>query len=108
MFKVGEICGHKMQVLCYQQPDRKLCNKKCPLPLPCGHKCQNNCNQPCTTKCQVLVTNELKAPCGHQFKTPCSYQNKNLSKYIKQTSLLYLNFKRDYFFQTIDMMWLKF
>ncbi|RZC41405.1 NFX1-type zinc finger-containing protein 1, partial [Asbolus verrucosus] len=72
--KMNPICGHFVKVKCNEQPDRKYCNKKCPLKLPCGHLCLAKCNEPCTTNCRVVVEcSGVIAECGHIVtRTECN------------------------------------
>ncbi|KAJ3662954.1 hypothetical protein Zmor_007268 [Zophobas morio] len=65
--KINSICGHPIKVKCCEEPDRALCNKKCPLKLPCGHNCTKKCNEPCTTRCREIVDCKIQAPCGHSL-----------------------------------------
>jgi hypothetical protein len=89
--KVNSICGHTIKVKCCETPDRKLCNKKCPLLLPCGHPCTKKCNEPCTTNCEVMVECTIGAPCGHIVtRIKCSLQNSNFPN-DKQVLLQFCN-----------------
>ncbi|XP_044269806.1 NFX1-type zinc finger-containing protein 1-like isoform X2 [Tribolium madens] len=64
--KIHPVCNHPVKVKCCEKPDRKYCNKDCPLILPCGHPCTKKCNEPCTTACSVLVDcSGIQAECGH-------------------------------------------
>ncbi|EFA00122.1 NFX1-type zinc finger-containing protein 1 [Tribolium castaneum] len=64
--KIHPICNHPVKMKCCEKPDRKYCNKNCPLTLPCGHPCTKKCNEPCTPACGVLVDcSGTEAECGH-------------------------------------------
>ncbi|KAF5286003.1 hypothetical protein FQR65_LT13000 [Abscondita terminalis] len=64
-------CKHIIEIECSRPPTTALCAKKCPLLLPCGHKCQNFCKEDCTIFCKVLVDHDIVADCGHVFKITC-------------------------------------
>jgi hypothetical protein len=68
--KINPICKHPINVKCSEPADRKLCNKNCPLKLPCGHSCTKKCKEPCTAVCTVLVDcSGVVAQCGHVVTT---------------------------------------
>lgn len=55
------------------EADRKLCNKKCPRIMECGHVCGQICKYDCNPKkCKEIVKTDIPSPCGHILKeVPC-------------------------------------
>ncbi|KAF2902959.1 hypothetical protein ILUMI_03228 [Ignelater luminosus] len=79
--KLHPQCGHVIPTKCCEQPNRKYCNKRCPLKLPCGHNCKNKCNEPCTVECKELVDHTKDVACRHKFKISCYLLNQDLLSY---------------------------
>ncbi|CAG9821989.1 unnamed protein product [Phaedon cochleariae] len=67
-------CKHKIKIACFQEPDRKYCEKKCPRLLSCGHPCRNTCKEVCTEDCKVTVECAIPSPCGHTIKEIVCYR----------------------------------
>ncbi|CAG9824500.1 unnamed protein product [Phaedon cochleariae] len=58
-------CKHNIEIACFQEPDRKYCEKKCQRLLSCGHPCRYTCKEVCTKDCKVTVDCSITSPCGH-------------------------------------------
>ena len=54
-------CPHFVcKKLCFEPCDRPRCNKPCPKPLQCGHRCIGLCGEPCPDKCRICHCDEVK------------------------------------------------
>uniref|UniRef100_UPI00358EB1D1 NFX1-type zinc finger-containing protein 1-like isoform X2 n=1 Tax=Myxine glutinosa TaxID=7769 RepID=UPI00358EB1D1 len=66
-------CGHKENVLCFQQNNSEKCTSACEKLLPCGHICickgKGKCKDKCSPYCFEVV--DFTLPCGHQMELKC-------------------------------------
>uniref|UniRef100_UPI00358EECEB NFX1-type zinc finger-containing protein 1-like n=1 Tax=Myxine glutinosa TaxID=7769 RepID=UPI00358EECEB len=62
-------CGHKENVLCFQQNNSEKCTSPCDKLLPCGHICKGKCKDKCSPYCFEVV--DFTLPCGHQMELKC-------------------------------------
>ncbi|GIY60265.1 NFX1-type zinc finger-containing protein 1 [Caerostris darwini] len=74
---VSDICGHMVEVECYNSSNSeyisKLCKKPCGVKLSCGHSCRGTCSTCHQGKLHVTCNQICKRTliCGHKCQVPC-------------------------------------
>ena len=70
-----ESCGHRQEILCYQDPTRAECQAPCTVMLRCGHVCQRKCGKECNTPSDCMELIQIDARCGHKIQIACCTQS---------------------------------